>query len=65
MTRYKVGYKGYQKRMKRTRPEMDRMKNITVHGINEAEDTSPFNRKSCDIKEIQNILRFLQSRTKR
>ena len=34
------------------------MKNITVHGINEAEGTNPFNRKSCDIKETQNILKI-------
>ena len=35
----------------------DRMKNIIVHGIDEAEGTDPLERRASDIKEIQNILK--------
>ena len=34
----------------------DRMKNIIVHGIDEAEGTDPLERRAKDIKEVQNIL---------
>ena len=33
------------------------MKNIIVHGIDEAEGTDPLERRASDIKEIQNILK--------
>ena len=35
----------------------DRMKNIIVHGIDEAEGIDPLKRRASDIKEIQNILK--------
>ena len=35
----------------------DRMKNIIVHGLDEAEGADPLERRAKDIKEVQNILR--------
>ena len=35
----------------------DRMKNIIIYGINELQDTNPLERRTNDIKEIQNLLK--------